>query len=80
MAGFQDKDLYKTPGVYNPPDAVFTVFMELPQNIPKKLGVLIGPNGRILRLLPISRDQSTYGVMVRISKFLQIKWNVYLMQ
>jgi len=51
MAGFQDKDLYKTPGVYNPPDAVFTVFMELPQNIPKKLGVLIGPNGRIFKAI-----------------------------
>ena len=42
---------YKTPGVYNPPDAVFTVFMELPQNIPKKLGVLIGPNGRIFKAI-----------------------------
>ena len=42
---------YNTPGIYNPPKTDFTVFMEIPSNAPKKLGKLIGPNGRILKAI-----------------------------
>jgi len=42
---------YNTPGIYNPPETEFTVFMEIPSNAPKKLGNLIGPNGRILKAI-----------------------------
>ena len=42
---------YSTPGVYNPPETKFTVFMEIPPNAPKKLGALIGPEGKIFKAI-----------------------------
>lgn len=42
---------YSTPGVYNPPETKFTVFMEIPPNAPKKLGALIGPEGKVFKAI-----------------------------
>ena len=42
---------YSTPGVYNPPESKYTVFMEIPKNAPRKIGKLIGPQGRIFKAI-----------------------------